>query len=235
MNKNIFLIDEVQSSIDLIKEGICKLKKIDADIYTNPIPLLLLSSGFERLCKCIICLQYYHTKGKYPSINFIRDNFNHDLKKLLSHIRKELKNIDYDTKNVALKRDMDFIDSNDNLKKFNELLSDYGEGARYYNLDMITSVNSKYKKPEEVISELEDIILGQNPSIKALQNDVKHTNDFIQKLNNELIIILEKYARALCRPFTFAELGNLAGSMSGTINDFLFLMDSDLGNTKYCI
>ena len=54
--KKISLINEVETAINLLKKGMAELQQISGanDFYHTPI--LLLSSGFERLIKCLICL-----------------------------------------------------------------------------------------------------------------------------------------------------------------------------------
>lgn len=64
--QNIRLLDEVDISARLIKKGFSELQQINGgnDFYHPPI--LLISSNFERLMKCIICYWELKTNGNYP-------------------------------------------------------------------------------------------------------------------------------------------------------------------------
>lgn len=230
--RNISLGFEVSNSINFIKKGLCELKKAEVEIYDNNIPFLLLATGFERLMKCIVCLRHFYINGEYPSIKSIK-KLNHNLDELLKYILKECKKMKYDNR-PATKVDMDFLMNDKKLIKINHLLSEFDKGARYYYLDIVTIGNSDYKEPCEMIQELEREIVSDNPELKKLMSDVAKTKEFNEKLNKELLIILERFVRALSRLFTLGELGKHGPKMIGYIRDFLFLRDNNLGEANYC-
>ena len=134
----------------------------------------------------------------------------------------------------ATKKDMDFLINDRKLLQINYLLSEFGKGARYYNLDIVTKGCSNYKDPHKLIDALEKEIVSEHPELKKIMLDPRKTKEFNESLNKELIIILEKFARALSRLFTLGELGELGSTMTGFIGDFLFLTDDSLGETDYC-
>lgn len=229
--KDIRLGLEVENAITLIENGLSGIEKVDNGIYENHLPLFLLTSGFERLMKCIVCLRHSHIHGKYPSFNFII-GFNHDLNKLISWIINECQNMQYG-KSIATKNDMDFLMTNKKLMKINNLLSEFGKGARYYNLDVVTKGASEYQEPGTLIQALEKEIVKDDKNLCKLMVDSKKSNEFIETLNIELVKILERFARALSRLFTLGELGDLAPTLIGYIRCFLFLKDENLGKIKY--
>ena len=154
INKDLRLLNEVLFSISLIERGLCDIKHSNVDIYDCPIPFLLLSNGFERLMKCIICLRHKYLYKEYPSIKFIKE-FKHDISKLLDWIIEEIKKSGYDKKSVATKEDIEFLVNDAYLQRVVQLLSAYGMGARYYNLDIVTEGKSSYQSPENLLNELE--------------------------------------------------------------------------------
>jgi len=228
--RKIYLGKEVLNSINLIKKGICELRESDVDIYENYVPLILLSSGFERLMKCIVCLMYFRTNKEFPSIKILKDDFGHDIEKLKTCIVKNCKKMNYDIR-PATKNDIEFLTKDKHLDRIVHLLSKFGTGARYYNLDMVVKGKSSYEEPGKVIEELEKEIINEHPELKEIKMDISKTREFNKKLNQELITILEKFARALSRLFT---LGDIAPTMIGYVRDFLFLTDENLGKANYC-
>lgn len=237
--RNMCLETEVINSIKLIKRGLCEIKNADICIYEDSIPFLMLSNGFERLMKCIVCLRYFHVNGTYPSLEFIKE-FKHDISKLLNWIVNEAKKTGYDAKNPATKGDMEFLINDEHLQQVINLLSNFGMGARYYNLDIVTKGKSNYSNPGEMLNNLEKEIILHNEELKEIQAELSNSSNgdlnkkFNEKLNRELIIIFERFARALARLFTLWELGQFGGQMIGPISDFLFLTNDQLGEAKYC-
>ncbi len=54
--KKSSLLKEVETSIKLLNKGMGDLQKISVSNDFYHAPILLLSSGFERLIKCLLCL-----------------------------------------------------------------------------------------------------------------------------------------------------------------------------------
>ena len=50
------------------------------------LPFQLISSGFERLMKCYICLGHIEKEGSFPESLLFRKKLGHDLIKLKKHI-----------------------------------------------------------------------------------------------------------------------------------------------------
>lgn len=65
--KDIYLDEELRTSIRLIELGFGELQNLDMvnDFYF--LPFQLLSSGFERLMKCHICLGHHEAHNAYPN------------------------------------------------------------------------------------------------------------------------------------------------------------------------
>jgi len=196
------------------------------------VTLILLSTGFEHLMKCIICLRYYHIHKKYPTLDFIKKNFGHDLHKSKKYIEKELGEMNYGSR-LATKNDIEFLKNNQHLDNFISLLSQFGNGARYYNLDIVTEGDSHYKDPRNVFDDLINEIIKEHPRLEKLRDDISRNKEFDERLSYELIVLVEKFARALSRLFSLGDFGSLAKTMTGNVSCF-FLRDTDLGKAEYC-
>ena len=71
--KDISLDDELQTAIRLIELGFGEYQNLDSvnDFYY--LPFQLLSSGFERLMKCHICLGHYENNNMYPNGKYLKE------------------------------------------------------------------------------------------------------------------------------------------------------------------
>ena len=228
--KNLALNEELLTSINLIKLGFREYQNIDManDFYF--LPFQLISSGFERLMKCHICLGHLELNNSYPDPKLFSKTLGHDLQKLKNHIINNY----FKTENrQALINDLDYIANNTELNKLISLLSEFGKFARYYNLDIVTGM----KKPStDIKTEWEDfeknILLADNALMKKFK-DFNKQDEVNKVIIKTIIIKLEKFVRAIARQFTLGSLGKLALQYSPLVYPFLMLMDSDLGNTDY--
>ncbi len=231
VSQNISMVFEVGTAIKLIKKGIEELNKLDASNDFYHLPVLLLSSGTERLLKCILLLDCLEQDGEYKSryIDDFEGSKGHDIKWFLSEVIK----IGNESKSLksrpATKLDLHYLKHDKELKKLTRLFTEFGMGKRYWDLNNILDKNKQG-----------DYDPGQG------FNEVKR--DFIQFLDldddmplekslpliyKEIAISIEKITRALCRFFTLGDLGDGAKVYTGVINEFLFLKDDDLGKMEY--
>ena len=230
--KKICLGDEVKISIKLLLLGLGALQKINEENDFYHLPFLLLSSGFERLMKCIMCLKYYKENKIFPSLKKIKGNTNgHDLMYLKNKVIKDCisKSITF-TKEVT-KKDYEYISNDKNLDKLIEVLSKFGQYSRYYNFDIVIGKGSPKDNVEVNWQNYElELIKDRMDLITAYKK-----NEYIayEYINNQIIIKLEKFARALVRQFTLGDLGNEAKTYTGVIDPFLFLKDDELGKRDY--
>lgn len=133
--KELSIIEELKTSILLIKLGLGEYQNLNTANDFYYLPFQLFSSGFERLMKCHICLGYYEINNSYPSANVMRKP-GHDLLKL----KKMICDQHFLENDIpALKEDKVYLTTNTELEKTLELLSEFGKIARYYNIDIITS------------------------------------------------------------------------------------------------
>ncbi|MCD6473839.1 MAG: hypothetical protein J7K47_02920 [Thermoplasmata archaeon] len=220
----ISLENAVTISIKHICYGIEEIKKLDGSPASYHVAFSFLASGFERLMKSIICFWEFKEKGCFPNVK----RYGHNLKALKQKIIEICYKMDYKDKCVACVEDLDFFEHDDLLDKIIELLSIFGQKARYYDFDKISGNKIDYSNPYEIIEEIENEVVSKNSQLRELQFAEGRHNEFIEELNNELRKLFNRFARALCRLFTLGDLGEDATRMTGRISSFLFLTDAEL-------
>jgi len=106
VTKNLALYEELESSIKLIQLGFGEFQNLDMVNDFYHLPFQLISSGFERLMKCHICLGHFEIHGIYPAPNLFARKLKHDLLKIKEHIIENY----FKTENIpALNEDFKYI------------------------------------------------------------------------------------------------------------------------------
>lgn len=228
-NQNIYLGLEVETSVKLIELGFKELQKINESNDFYFLPFLLLSSGFERMMKCMICFKSYKDHGIFPTQEQLKT---HDLVKLKNNIISDCISHNTISKSEGLKKDFDFLKQDNELKEILFILSEFGKNSRYYNLDIVTGATNPSKDVKKMWEEYETKMMKSDPDLRS-HFSKNRLDKFYKRLNQIIISKLEYFTRALVRQFTLGDLGIEAKRYTGTISRFLFLMDTDLGNTTY--
>lgn len=224
---------EVETSIKLLKKGMGDLQKISGvnDFYHAPI--LLVSSGYERLIKCLLCLAFMDDNGEFKEHPYETSRKKgHNLDYLLDSLLSVCAEKNYSSRFPAAKADIDFLSKDTDLRKIISILSDFAQGGRYYNLDIVLKGTSTYEDPARGWDEIETTILQTRKDLLKKLSD-GDLDDAYKEINRELIITLERFARALARLFTLADFGDFAKRASPVVYDYLMLMDKDLGARNY--
>ena len=116
------------------------------------------------------------------------------------------------------------------------LFSNFGQGGRYYNIDIVLGKTpSDYEDTKNAWNKIEMTILRNRKGLLEETSNINRYDKVRQEINRELIITLEKFARALSRLFTLADFGDFAKQASPLVYDFLMLKDRDLGTSDYRI
>lgn len=233
-NKNIALIFEVETSVKLLKYGLREIQSLSGSNIFYYTALFMLASGLERFMKSIIILDYYEKNKKFPYRDiFKKGSAGHNLDVLLTQILNSCFDSDYHNNIPAAKQDFNFIHSNSELKRILNILSDFAESDRYYNLNVVLDCVNKSKDPEEEFEKLKMFIVDQNPGIEKLIFNPKNSEEGYKLLYKTLISFIERLIRALSRLFTLGNLGEEAKTSSVYLNHFLFLTDDKLGCSDY--
>ena len=212
----IALAEEVKTATFLIQEGLISLKCLYEDVDCAHLPILLLSNGFERLVKTIICLICWEKEPIDPDFGNIRT---HNIKELLERVLKTARGWRYEKKGAEPKEDMVFMEDCKDLQKLVKLLTDFGDkSGRYYNLDSIIGEKQEYDDPNKLFIAYCD----------KKKDEGVNDSDIICHVTT----ILQRFARALCRMFIYGELGQTGDDMKNIVGDFLCLSDKDLPCVK---
>jgi hypothetical protein len=227
--QHVAMCQEVATSVKLIEAGLGHLQRIDGANDFYHLPILLLASGFERFMKTIVCLDALRRTGAYSP----GDIKGHDLVPLLDRITAECFSDDYLQTVPAARSDIDYLRRDDRLRDLVRVLSDFGQTARYYELDTILGKTPSASSPDQMWSQVELAILTDDPDwAQKLRHD-PGLRETYSAITSNLVKRLEMFARALSRLFTIGELGERAKVHTGTIGPFLYLRDTDLGTRKY--
>lgn len=233
LHQRIALGDEVHTSIRLIQAGLGQLQRISGANDFYHLPMLTLASGFERLMKTIICLHYFRETGKFPRRSVFPSGVRgHDLVWLLSKITNECFGREYIEGRKAASDDIGYLRNDAQLHELIKVLSDFGQSARYHNLNIVLDVRVTTSSPEHQWDKLEGLMLKEDEDW-AHQWIATDLNELYEKIGTRLISRLERFARALCRLFTIGGLGPEAAQYTGIIAPFLFLSDDKLGTRSY--
>jgi hypothetical protein len=157
----------------------------------------------------------------------------HDLVLLLDHIARDCFSDVYLSRIPAAKSDIAFLRGDPKLSSIVKILSDFGQSARYYNLNVVLDEQNPGPSPHEEWQKLEMEVLQEDPSWTRRIRDPKESDAIHRQINRVLTIQCEKLARALARLFTIGGLGSHAKQISPHTHHFLFLMDGQLGKTDY--
>lgn len=139
MTNEIFnaFINEASFTKELLGIGATEIRKAiysNKGIYYNSFNCL--STGFERIAKLCIILDYYiKNNGQLPNFDYIKNNFGHNLTKLYEGI-----------KDISIKHNIKFKFKN-NLDeeiytKILSVLSDFAKSDRYTNINVLSNSKS---------------------------------------------------------------------------------------------
>jgi hypothetical protein len=242
IDEEIALVEEVRYAIYLIESGLIVLNRIEnfGRIVLNRaenvehLPILLLSSGFERLLKTMFLLDHLERYGQFPNErNFEKKHdVNFWLKQALN-ISKEWK---YAEKCVSARADMDYLENDCDLRRLVKILADYGQRYRYYNIDLIIGKKQTSSDPIHVFESYREEISNRmrNSQENAISGTPEERNsDRYAYANRQITKSLQRFARALCRMFIWGKLGQIGDNLRNVVGYFLDLQDADLEQVQF--
>ena len=227
--KLMCLLEELETSRELIKSGFGHLQEIDIGNTFYHLPHQLLASGFERLMKCYISLVYNGQNGSYPDKSYIRD-LGHNIEDLLQQICKKFYG---GTTRSLLRQELDFIANDRVLQECIRILSLFGKKGRYYNLDIVIGAAQTPIDPTGQWKELELQIEDATP---FLHNPENLYRDYYPRVHSNLIARMERLARAIAMQFTLGDHADKSGRLrqaSPIYTQFRNLRDKQLGTIDY--
>lgn len=133
----------------------------------------------------------------------------------------------------AANTDIMFLRSDAKLSAILKILSDFGQSARYYNLNVVMDEKDPGPSPDQEWQALEMEVLKEDPSGMRRLKIPAERKSIYRQINTGLTIECEKLARALARLFTIGDLGRQGRRISTYTHHFLFLQDEQLGKNDY--
>ena len=229
--QKIASINEVQRAHDLVIHGLAALQAIGGANDFYDLPFLLLASGLERLCKCILIIDHFHKSGSFPSREEIK-KYKHAIDILIDKVKSQSFVEEYLKRPIA-REDLDFLSSDRMLAQIVEYLSDFAQSGRYYDLDAILATPRADTSPQEKWKKMELDVTMADPGLKELLTKPESMNELHEEINTRFVMILERLVRALARTFTLGPASEIAKEYHGQFYKFIVLRDSELGRTKY--
>jgi hypothetical protein len=231
--KDLYLSDELETAAKLIQLGFGEFQNLDRGNDFYYLPFQLLSSGFERLMKCHICLGHHERHNTYPDSKYLKScggKGGHDLLELKQTILSSY----FATHHIpVLQEDLDLLTKDKDLERLIHLLSEFGKYARYYNLDIVTSAQKPSIDVKKLWEKYGNDIVTSNPKLLQKLSDSDTAEEVLDYKKRQILIKLEQFARAICRQFTIGRLGKKAQQFSGVLYTFILLKDTELGNQNY--
>ena len=223
------ILEELETSRELIKSGFGHLQEIDMGNTFYHLPHQLLASGFERLMKCYISLAYDGQHGSYPSRNYMK-SLGHNLE----HLHRRICTDFYGGRTRPfVQQEFDFITTDRILQECIRILSLFGKKGRYYNLDIVTGAADTSIDPTGEWKALELTVEDATPFL----NDPEALHrDYYPRVHSQLIARMERLVRAVAMQFTLGDHADRSGRLSQTSSvytDFRNLRDEQLGTIEY--
>ena len=232
--RQILAIDqELLDSIRLIRSGFGQLQQLNGANDFYHMPLLTLSSGFERFLKVVLCFRHLEIHGDFPDVQDLPSGRKgHDLEFLLEQVLIECFLPEYLASIPVAKIDYEYLKS-EQLRTFIRVLGRFGQAARYYYLDVVLGRTPDTDPPDREWESLESAIFVSRPKLlkELVQNP--DSNKVFVEVSTEVVTRLERLARAVARLFTIGKIGEVAIRYTSYIGSFLFLDDEDLGKNVY--
>ena len=229
--RKLLIVLEIDRAIKYLRLGLGEIQKITlANNFYDPI-FLYLSGGLERLFKTMLCLSFEEKNNRLPEQNDIWKNGNgYDIK----FLKNEIEKICIPVTQAFASMDVEIITKDEFSNQICSILSEFARRARYFNLDAVLGVDQKfdaYEAWEKMESTIGKEIYGQDKYYKLIL-DPKQTKVYID-INQEIVIRLEKFFRALTRQFIFGDFSSKAKTFLFQIELFTNIDDNQLGKTDY--
>ena len=225
------LIDETETAITLLDEGIRAIAEWDGGKDRRICGLFSMSQGFERLLKLTMTL-ILSAEGAHPSSKDFKKNYRHRLLPLLDDVLSKAR-ADADLmKRRALRDDIDFCASDKHLREMFDIFGEFGEGGRYHNLDVVLDSSSRADDPMSRWDALEMALHGEDPKwFQLVQDDPALWSErWYPYLAARQVETLQRAARFLVRLWTLGPARADGQRLSGLLRRFLFLTDDQVAS-----
>jgi len=239
------LLEEAKFTREILGSGVTQIGRANyaqKGIYFQAFSSL--SIGLERIGKLCVILDYYiRNNGKFPDQKYIKDEIGHDLSKLQSKSLEIIKNNSLSL-SCSLKDPLH--------SEILNILSDFGKGDRYSNINILLSSNSqndpiknwnikvdkvlfekrvsnKVKEKIELNAKLAEALLGQHVQVLHYSEDRKELDlkdsSYLTGMNKAVAKYRRLYVLQIIR-YWVDLLGSLQHkAMSSKNNDIPFFSE----------
>jgi len=229
LRRFLCLLDELETSRELLKSGFGHLQEIDMGNTFYHLPHQLLASGFERLMKCYIAAVRKGRDGTYLDKAAMK-SLGHDLESLLETICREYYGGSH---RPLVQQDLEFISTDPLLKVSVSILSQFGKMGRYYNLDVVAGACHETMDPKRKWKELEACVEDPTPYLGDME---RLHRDYYPRVNSKLIARMERLIRAIAIQFTLGGHADPKGEirkLSVVYGEFRSFRDHQFGTVDY--
>jgi hypothetical protein len=232
--RELGLIEEVRISFRFVKAGLREIDRIQPgnDFYHPPI--LFLSTGIERILKCMICMNFRELNDRWPGKQdrlWSTGAKGHDLIEL----RKKVLEFCIELTGEKHRDDIRVLSVDARIDKLLKVLSDYGRGGRYFNLDQLMDrCDDENEDPARSYDQLSaDLALAThgNDILRLIGTSEAHRA--YTMMNAEIKSLVERFVRALARQFIYGSFYKGSKRFIGDLTPFYLMDDHHLGKNWY--
>lgn len=218
----------------LIRIGLRELQHSSAANEHYHAIMLLLASGLERFLKVTLVVRYFEEHGQYPNkLLWPKNRSGHNLTPLLDDVVSNCFSAEYVARVPSGRKDHTFLSGDERLRALVGLLSDFGQRARYHNLDVACGRVRPSAAPEDEWDRIATTIMKDEPELEAKLGSAEGYAKAEASIACELLRTFERLARAVARLYTIGRMGPKALQLSGMLGPFLTYSDRDLGTKDY--
>ena len=221
VQQKIALINEIQRAHDLVVHGLAALQAIGGANDFYELPVVVLASGLERLCQCILIVDRWHQNESFTSVKQMKE-YGHALDGLIEEVKLRSFVEEYLERPIA-QEDLDFLSNDHMLAQIVAYLSDFAQGGRYYDLDAILAKPQADLSPQAKWKKMELDVIMADPSLKELLTKPGPKDELHEQVNTHFVVILERLVRALARTFTLGPASKIAKQYHGQFCRFIVL------------
>lgn len=226
---------ETETAITLLDEGVERLVAWEGGEDRRFVAMQLLAQGFERFLKVTKAVIQLNTEGTLPTSKQLRTEYGHGLSKLLDDIVAACRQDSDFTNRPAIRDDLDYLATDSHWRELVEILSDFGSGGRYHDLNTMLDGPSGALSPLQRLEDLEmDFCRADSSWSRLMQsNAASFQRKWYPALAAKQTETLQRAARAIARMWTLGPASENGRRLTGIIKRFLFLTDDKLSTPYY--
>lgn len=234
IERRFAFIYATETAVTLLDEGIERIAAWDGGEDRRFVAMQLLAQGFERFLKVTKAVIQLNTQGTLPTSKQLKTEYGHGLSKLLDDILTACNEDSDFTDRPAIRDDLAFLATDSHWREMVDILSDFGSGGRYHDLNTMLDGPSGTLSPLERLEALEmDFCRADSAWLKLMEsNGAAFIRDWYPALAAKQTETLQRAARAIARMWTLGPASENGSMLTGIIKRFLFLMDDQL-STPY--